>query len=67
MPWGAKKKFPQVSTDLCAAISLTHICVQNLENPAANIPTTISAENFVEPKSNEVRWSIHLFDVHVNS
>ena len=54
MPWGAKKKSPQVSTDLCfAIILLTHICVQNLENPAANVPTTMSAKMFMEPTKTD--------------
>jgi len=38
---------------------LTHICVQNLENAAATVPTT-SAKNFMEPETDEVRWSIHV-------
>jgi hypothetical protein len=59
MLWGAKKS-PQVSTDLCCAISLTHICVQKLENPPVNVPATMSAKMVMEPETDEVRWSIHL-------
>ena len=58
MPWGARKKSPQVSTDLCCAILFAHICVQNLENPVANVPTTISAKVFMEPETDEVRWLV---------
>ena len=60
MLWGAKKNSPQVSTGLCCAILFTHICVQNLENPATNVPTTMSAKMVMEPETDEVRWSVHV-------
>jgi len=39
---------------------LTHIRVQKLENPPANVPTTMPAKMFMEPETNEVRWSVHV-------
>ena len=63
MPWGAKKKSTEtktseVSASLCCAISLTYSSIQKLESP-------------VEPKANEVRWSIHILrslsDVYMDS
>ena len=61
MPWGAKKKSketktPEVSTNLCCAISLTQSCIQKLESPPAIVPTF--TENFVKPKPDEVRWPV---------
>ena len=37
-----------------------HICVQNLENPPANVLTTMSAKMVMEPETDEVRSSIHV-------
>ena len=51
---------PRWVTNLCSAISLTHICVQNLESPPANVPTTISAKMVMELETDEVRWLIHV-------
>ena len=54
MPWGAKKiitesKLPEVSANLCCAISLKHSCIQKLESNTAILPATTLAENFVKP------------------
>ena len=68
MPWVAKNGSPQVSTDLCYAISLTHSCVQKPENPPAIVPATMSAENIMEPKPDEGRFAFsNLSDVNVDS
>ena len=65
MPWGAKKKstekkLPEVSANLCCAISLTYSCVQKLESPSTIVPTTTpaAAKSLKEPKPDEVRWSV---------
>jgi hypothetical protein len=68
MPWVAKKGSPQVSTDLCCEISLTHSRVQKPENPPAIVPATMSAENIMEPKPDEGRFTFcNLSDVNVDS
>ena len=64
MPWGAKKKsteieLPEVSAHLCSAIPLSHIYIQNLESNPAIVPPTTLAENVMESKPDEVRWSFH--------
>ena len=53
-------KLPKVSITLCCAISLTHSCIQKLESPPEIIPATTLAQNFMEPKPNEVRWSVNV-------
>ena len=65
MPWGAKKKSTEkklleVNANLCCAISLTHSYIQKLESSSVIVPTTTPAENFMEPKPDEVRWSVHV-------
>jgi len=67
MPWVAKKGSPQVSTDSCCAISLAHSCVQKPENPPAIAPATMSAENIIQPKPDEGRFTFcNLSDVNVD-
>jgi len=70
MPWVAKKGSPQVSTDLCCAISLAHSRIQKPENPPAIAPATMSAENIMQPKpdEDEGRFTFcNLSDVNVDS
>ena len=59
MPWSAKKKSketktPEVSANLCCAISLTHSCIQTFDSPATIVLATTSAENYMEPIPYEV-------------
>jgi len=52
---GCQEEIPPGEYRLCCAILLTHICVQNLEDPAANVSTTLSSKMFMEPETDEVR------------
>jgi hypothetical protein len=67
-----KLELLEVSAILCCAISLlTRSCInQKLESNPAIVPATTHAENFMEPKSDEVRWLVHVrnpSDVHTDS
>ena len=57
---GCQEEIPPGEYRLCCAILSTHICVQKLENPTANVSTTMSSKMFMEPETDEVRWSVHV-------
>ena len=64
MPWGAKKEstemeLPEVSAHLCSAIPLSQIYIQTLQSNPAIVPATTLAQNIIESKPDEVRWSFH--------
>lgn len=68
MPWGAKRerkateaKLPEVSANLCCAISLTHNCIRKLESPLAIVPATTFAENFVNPASASYYRNLYIY------
>ena len=55
-----KLELPEVSGNLCCAISLTHCCIQKPESKPAIVPATTLAENGMGPRPDEVRWLVHV-------
>ena len=64
-----KLELPEVSANLCCAISLTHCCIQKPESKPAIVPATTLAENGMGPRPDEVRWLVHVLrsDLHMDS